>query len=259
MLSKNKVKYIRSLEFKKFRTEQNAFVVEGNKMVADMLPYFECEILLAKPCWMATQGDLPAKELLVADEDDIRKASFLKNPQDVLAVFKQPGWCLDEVRPADELVLALDGIQDPGNLGTIIRLADWFGIRHILCSPDTADVFNPKTVQATMGALARVEVHYTLLETYLKDRLPASPTPVPLYGTFLDGENLYTKQLTENGILIMGNEGNGIRPEIEKLVNEKLYIPHYPPEGTTSESLNVAIATAIVCAEFRRRQGNAMD
>lgn len=259
MLSKNKVKYIRSLDLKKFRNEQNAFVVEGNKMVADMLPYFECELLLAKPCWMATQGDLPAKELLVADEDDIRKASFLKNPQDVLAVFKRPAWSLDEVRPEDELVLALDGVQDPGNLGTIIRLADWFGIRHLLCSPDTADVFNPKTVQATMGALARVQVHYTSLETYLKDRLSSVPAPVPLYGTFLDGENLYTKPLTGHGILIMGNEGNGIRPEIEELVNEKLYIPNYPPEEATSESLNVAIATAIVCAEFRRRQGNSVD
>lgn len=260
MLSKNKVKYIRSLDLKKFRNEQNAFVVEGNKMVADMLPYFECELLLAKPCWMATQGDIAAAELLVADEDDMRKASFLKNPQDVLAVFKRPDWSLEEVRPADELVLALDGIQDPGNLGTIIRLADWFGIRHILCSPDTADVFNPKTVQATMGALARVQVHYTSLETYLKDQLtPSSAVPVPLYGTFLDGENLYTKPLAGHGILIMGNEGNGIRPEIEKWINEKLYIPNYPPEEATSESLNVAIATAIVCAEFRRRQRNAVD
>lgn len=258
MLSKNKVKYIRSLEFKKFRNEQKAFVVEGNKMVADMLSSFECELLLAKPCWMATQGDLRAAELLVAEEEDIRKASFLKNPQDVLAVFRRPDWSLEEVRPAEELILALDGVQDPGNLGTIIRLADWFGIRHILCSLDTADVFNPKTVQATMGALARVKVHYTSLETYLKEQVSLPSEPVPLYGTFLDGENLYTKDLSESGILIMGNEGNGIRPEIGKLVNEKLYIPNYPPEQATSESLNVAIATAIVCAEFRRRQRKAV-
>ena len=128
MLSKTKVKYIRSLELKKFRNENNVFVAEGNKLVADMLPAFECELLIAKPSWMATQGDIPAKELLVAEEDDIRKASFLKNPQDVLAIFKRPNWDITEITPEKELVLALDGIQDPGNLGTIIRLADWFGI-----------------------------------------------------------------------------------------------------------------------------------
>ena len=143
MLSKTKVKYIRSLELKKFRNENNVFVAEGNKLVADMLPAFECELLIAKPSWMATQGDIPAKELLVAEEDDIRKASFLKNPQDVLAIFKRPNWDITEITPEKELVLALDGIQDPGNLGTIIRLADWFGISHIVCSKDTADVFSP--------------------------------------------------------------------------------------------------------------------
>ena len=134
MLSKTKVKYIRSLELKKFRNENNVFVAEGNKLVADMLPAFECELLIAKPSWMATQGDIPAKELLVAEEDDIRKASFLKNPQDVLAIFKRPNWDITEITPEKELVLALDGIQDPGNLGTIIRLADWFGKSHYGCA-----------------------------------------------------------------------------------------------------------------------------
>lgn len=168
MLSKGKVKYIHSLEMKKYRNELNAFVAEGNKLVADMMFAFECELILAKPSWMAMQGNIPAKELLEAEGDDIRKASFLKNPQDVLAVFKRPDWSLDEADPSTSLVLALDGIQDPGNLGTIIRLADWFGIEHIVCSPDTADVFSPKTVQATMGALAHVKVHGT-------GRLPESP------------------------------------------------------------------------------------
>ena len=163
MLSKTKVKYIRSLELKKFRNENNVFVAEGNKLVADMLPAFECELLIAKPSWMATQGDIPAKELLVAEKDDIRKASFLKNPQDVLAIFKRPNWDITEITPEKELVLALDGIQDPGNLGTIIRLADWFGISHIVCSKDTADVFSPKTVQATMGAVSYT--HLTLPTT----------------------------------------------------------------------------------------------
>lgn len=254
MLSKGKLKYIHSLEMKKYRNELNAFVAEGNKLVADMLHAFECELILAKPSWMATQGDIPTKELLEADDDDIRKASFLKTPQDVLAVFKRPAWSLAEADPAASLVLALDGIQDPGNLGTIIRLADWFGIEHIVCSPDTADVFSPKTVQATMGALAHVKVHYTDLATYLKAQ---AEKKIPLFGTFLDGENMYTKELAANGIIVMGNEGNGIRPEIEDLIDQKLYIPSFPPERETSESLNVAIATAVICAEFRRRQGNA--
>lgn len=250
MLSKSKVKYIHSLELKKYRNEANAFVAEGNKLVSDMMQAFDCEFLLAKPCWMATQGDLPAKELIVADDEDIRKASFLKNPQDVLAVFKRPAWSLDEADPATQLLLALDGVQDPGNLGTIIRLADWFGIEHIVCSKDCADVFSPKTVQATMGALAHVKVHYTDLPNFLEKQ--ASFTS--LYGTFLDGENLYAQKLTDTGIIVMGNEGNGIRPEIETLISTKLYIPNYPAERETSESLNVAIATAVVCAEFRRRQ-----
>ena len=253
MLSKAKIKYIHSLERKKFRNECQAFVAEGNKLVADMLPAFTCDLLLAKSSWMATQGDIPAKELLVAEEEDIRKASFLKNPQDVLAVFQCPKWSLTEVNPASSLILALDGIQDPGNLGTIIRLADWFGIEHIVCSLDTVDVFSPKVVQATMGALAHVKVHYTDLESYLKEQIEKD---VPLFGTFLDGENMYTKELTNNGIIVMGNEGNGIRPQIEQLINQKLYIPSFPADRETSESLNVAIATAVICAEFRRRQGN---
>lgn len=256
MLSKGKLKYIHSLEMKKYRNELNAFVAEGNKLVADMLHAFECELILAKPSWMATQGDIPTKELLEADDEDIRKASFLKTPQDVLAVFKRPAWSLAEADPASSLVLALDGIQDPGNLGTIIRLADWFGIEHIVCSLDTADVFSPKTVQATMGALAHVKVHYTDLAVYLKMQ---TEKQIPLFGTFLDGENMYTKELSANGIIVMGNEGNGIRPEIEELIDQKLYIPSFPPERETSESLNVAIATAVICAEFRRRQGNAVQ
>ncbi|MDH6313575.1 TrmH family RNA methyltransferase [Parabacteroides sp. PFB2-10] len=250
MISKNRVKQIKSLEKKKQRNESGLFLAEGNKLVADMLPAFEAELILAKSSWLATQGDLPARELLDADEEDIRKASLLKNPQDVIAVFRQPDWSIEAVDTAGQLVLALDGVQDPGNLGTIIRIADWFGLESIVCSPDTADVFNPKVVQATMGALARVKVVYTDLVEWLTQQKEKN---IPLYGTLLDGENIYTKELTETGILIMGNEGNGISPEIEALVNEKLFIPSFPAGRDTSESLNVATATAIVCAEFRRR------
>jgi TrmH family RNA methyltransferase len=251
MLSKNKIKYVRSLESKKFRNLHNAFVAEGNKLVADMMGAFECKWMLAKPSWMATQGTIPAAELWVDEGDEIRKVSFLATPQDVIAVFKRPSCNLAQADASMRLILALDGIQDPGNLGAIIRLAGWFGIEHIVCSLDTADAFAPKAVQATMGALAHVKVHYTTLENYLK---AASARSIPLYGTFLNGENLYAQPLSGTGIIVMGNEGNGVRPEIEQLVSQRLYIPSYPPTQVASESLNVAIATAIVCAEFRRRE-----
>jgi TrmH family RNA methyltransferase len=146
------------------------------------------------------------------------------------------------------LCLALDDVQDPGNLGTIIRIADWFGIEDIFCSRGTVDVYNPKVVQATMGAIARVRVHYVDLPEFI-----ASMGSTPVYGTFLDGKDMYGCQLSGNGLIVMGNEGNGISGEIERMVNNKLYIPNYPAERATSESLNVAVATAIVCAEFRRR------
>ncbi len=251
MISKAKIKLIHSLETKKQRQANGLFVAEGNKLVADLLPAFDCEYLLAKPSWMATQGDIHAQELIVAEDEDIRKASFLKNPQDVLALFKLPSPEIQDIDASSNLVLVLDGIQDPGNLGTIIRLADWFGIEHIVCSTDTADAFSPKTVQATMGALARVQVHYTILEEFMQKQ---HRLEIPIYGTFLDGDDLYTQPLSRSGILVMGNEGNGIRPEIEKFITRKLYIPSFPPGCATSESLNVAIATAIVCAEFRRRE-----
>lgn len=251
MLSKSKIKLIRSLETKKFRNESNLFVAEGNKMVADMMPFFDAELIVAKNGWLATQGDVKCNELLVVEDEDIRKASLLKNPQDVIALFRKPDWSLEDVNTKKNLILALDTIQDPGNLGTIIRVADWFGIEDVVCSEDTVDVFSPKTVQATMGALSRVRVHYTDLYNYLSEKLKENTS---LYGTFLDGENIYSKSLTESGIIVMGNEGNGISSDIASLINEKLYIPSYPPERETSESLNVAMATGIICAEFRRRQ-----
>jgi TrmH family RNA methyltransferase len=146
------------------------------------------------------------------------------------------------------LCIALDGVQDPGNLRTIIRIADWFGIDTIICSLTTADAYAPKVVQATMGSIARVKVIYTDLVEYLK----GLDKDIPIYGTLLDGENIYSKQLTPNGIIVMGNEGNGISPAVRELVNSHLLIPSYPPDRPSAESLNVAIATAITVAEFRR-------
>jgi len=247
MLSKSKIKYIRSLEMKKFRTESGSFLAEGNKLVKDILPFFDCELLVAKPSWMAQQGDISAGELIAADESDIEKASLLKTPQDVIAVFKQPNHRLNKEELKHNLSLVLDGVQDPGNLGTIVRLADWFGIGNIICSPDTADIFNPKTVQATMGAIARVKVFYTPLSELLNDL-----TDLPIFGAFLDGKNIYQEKLPPAGLIVMGNEGKGISRSVAKYISQKLYIPNYPQGTETTESLNVAAAAAIICSEFRR-------
>ncbi|MDR1336155.1 MAG: RNA methyltransferase [Tannerella sp.] len=248
MVSKAKIKWIRSLELKKFRDRDGVFVAEGNKLVSELVGTFACEWMLAEPSWMATQGHLPARELEVAEEGDIRKVSLLKSPQQVLAVFRRPLPDLKDADPSLRLILALDGVQDPGNLGTIIRLADWFGIEHVVCSPDTADAFGPKAVQATMGSLARVGVHYAELETFLKDRT------APRYGAFRQGDSIYGHPLSPNGVLVMGSEGNGIRPSVEALLDRRLCIPPCPASRTGAESLNVAVATGIICAEFRRQK-----
>lgn len=247
-LSKNKVKYIRSLEQKKIRKEEKVFLAEGPKLVGDLLGCFPCRFLAATSSWLREHPSVVADEVVEVGQDDLSRASLLKTPQQVLAIFEQPEYSIDNAVLHNSLCLALDDVQDPGNLGTIIRLADWFGIEHIFCSPNTVDVYNPKTVQATMGGIARVKVAYTPLPDLIR-----SLGVFPVYGTFLDGENMYEQPLSRNGLIVMGNEGNGISKEIETLINRKLYIPNYPQERETSESLNVAIATAIVCAEFRRQ------
>ncbi|MDR1436628.1 MAG: RNA methyltransferase [Candidatus Symbiothrix sp.] len=249
MLSKNKIKFVKSLEKKKCRTESLCFLAEGNKLVSDVLPFFTCELLIAKASWLATQGDIRAGELLVVEEEDIQKASLLKNPQDVIAVFRQPDYALRKEDLAAGLSLLLDGIQDPGNLGTIIRIAGWFGIENVICSPDTADVYNPKTIQATMGALAHVKIFYEFLPELLADL-----KDTPVYGAFLDGENIYGQKLSDKGLIVIGNEGNGISPATEARIGRRLFIPSYPPASESAESLNAAAATAVICAEFRRQQ-----
>ena len=252
MLSKNKIKYIRSLELKKNRKEEQVFVAEGHKLVGDLLGHFPCRLLVATRTWLDRNPNVRAEEIIEVTPDELTRASLQKTPQEVLAVFDQPVYEMDASVVSKELCLALDDVQDPGNLGTIIRLADWFGIEHIFCSQGTVDVYNPKTIQATMGALARVKLHYCHLPSLI-----ASVGETPVYGTFLDGENMYGKELSSHGLIVMGNEGNGISDEVGKLVNERLYIPNYPPQRETSESLNVAIATSVICAEFRRRITNA--
>ena len=246
MISKNQIKFIRQLEQKKFRHREGLFVAEGTKVVGDLLKAgYIPHSLYATSEWIASHSGAEATEVT---DDELTRLSFQQHPQQVLALFPIP-------EPADlspltsHLSLLLDGVQDPGNLGTIIRIADWFGISNIICSEDTVDAYNPKVVQATMGSIARVNIIYTnLLE--LLDGLPAD---FPVYGTLLDGENIYTQELTPHGLIIMGNEGNGISDAVRQRVNRRLLIPDFH-NGDTADSLNVAIATAITCSEFRRRQ-----
>jgi TrmH family RNA methyltransferase len=238
MLSKNQLKLVRSLELKKNRKKEGLFVAEGPKVVGDLLRAG----YRARLVFSTTERP----DAIQITDDELRKLSFLQHPQEVLAVFEIPQ-SQQLTANSQKLSIALDGIQDPGNLGTIIRIADWFGITTIYCSEDTADVYNPKVVQATMGSLAHINIVYTDLEALLRQY------DGPIYGTLLDGQNIYQQELSSEGIIVMGNEGNGISPAIRQLVTHKLLIPNYNPSSETAESLNVAIATAITCAEFRRR------
>ncbi len=237
MLNKNQIKLIKSLETKKNRKREGLFVAEGPKVVGDLLragyqPH-------------AIFSTLPHPDAESITDVELRRISFLQHPQEVLAIFHIPESTFTP--QLSGLSIALDGVQDPGNVGTIIRIADWFGINHIYCSPDTADVYNPKVVQATMGSLAHVHITYCDLVRLL------SQTDIPIYGTLLDGEDIYQHPLSDNGIIVMGNEGNGISPTVRQLVNHRLLIPNFNENTETAESLNVAIATAITCSEFRRR------
>jgi TrmH family RNA methyltransferase len=251
MISKNQIKLIRQLDKKKNRQRERLFVAEGPKVVGDFMTHHQPAMLFATddytpPCPADVQRISP---------DELSKISFLQHPQQVLALFPLPDEPTDDAlhiarqHASGALTLALDGVQDPGNLGTIIRIADWFGIDTILCSDDTADAWNPKVVQATMGSLARVRLFYTDLPAWLR----GLPSDTPVYGTLLDGDNIYSQPLSARGIIIMGNEGNGLSPQVRPLVTHRLLIPSYG-SGDTAESLNVAIATAVVCAEFRRRE-----
>ena len=273
MISKALIKLVRSLEHKKGREKEHLFVAEGSKTVTELCRTFTVERLAATDEWYAQHRQtmhsdaLNSASAVVVTADELRRLSLLQHPQDVVALFRLPS---DDNGTADidaaqtvnidatkSLVLALDGVQDPGNVGTIIRTADWFGVRNIVCSADCADAFAPKVVQSTMGSLAHVHIIYTDLRSYLSKQ----PAGTPIYGTLLDGDDIYGQALSDNGIIVMGNEGNGISADIRQIVNRRLLIPRYEKgnvgngdEGIGSaESLNVAIATAVVLAEFRRR------
>lgn len=247
-LSKNKIKYVQSLKNKKERVEHGVFVAEGIKLVSELMTTCRCQWVAALPSVFDELPKNAAEEYIVADASELQKATLLKTAPQAIGVFYQPNYTLDMERIQTELILVLDGVQDPGNLGTIVRIADWFGIKHIICSHDTADSYNPKVVQATMGAIARVKIIYTDIIDFL-----SRCNEIPVFGTFLDGKNIYETQLPSHGCIVMGNEGNGIRAEVEKRISHRLFIPNFPIGSKTSESLNVAVATAITCSEFRRR------
>ena len=249
MISKNQFKFVRQLEQKKYRRREGLFVAEGTKVVGDLMQHSQPRMLFATSEYLDASPQLlqMGYEAVRITDDELRRLSFLQHPQQVLALFPLSQISNSKIQTSN-LSLALDGVQDPGNLGTIIRLADWFGIESIYCSEDTVDAWNPKVVQATMGSIARVNIIYMNLPEML-DNLPAD---FPVYGTFLDGENIYEQSLSENGLIIMGNEGNGISEAVRSRITHRLLIPSFR-QGDTAESLNVAIATAITCSEFRRK------
>lgn len=244
-------KLICSLDSARHRRQTGLFKVCGNKAVVDTIGHFRVEYLAADYEWLnLNRGLLPAGcDTMQVTTRDLERMSGMQSPPDVIAVYRVPEREIDLEALKGKLVMALDSIQDPGNLGTIIRTADWFGVDTILCSHTTADCYGPKVVQATMGAISRVGVHYC----DLAETLVELGKVMPVYGTFLDGENIYTKQLTPNGVIVMGNEGRGVSPQVAQIIGNRLLIPSFPPDVETSESLNVAIATAITLSEFRRR------
>ena len=250
MISKNQFKFVRQLEQKKYRRREGLFVAEGTKVVGDLMQHSQPRMLFATSEYLDASPQLlqMGYEAVRITDDELRRLSFLQHPQQVLALFPLPSPSHSLTPSPSHLSIALDGVQDPGNLGTIIRLADWFGIESIYCSEDTVDAWNPKVVQATMGSIARVDIIYMNLPEML-DNLPAD---FPVYGTFLDGENIYQQPLSENGLIIMGNEGNGISEAVRSRITHRLLIPSFRQDDT-AESLNVAIATAITCSEFRRK------
>lgn len=238
LVSKSQTKLITSLQQKKYREQTGFFVAEGPKVIAELLD----EGLMLHSFFSTDDLEITAENHFRVTEAELKKISFLKTANTSVAVFEIP-----KPKPLQDsgLIVALDAVRDPGNLGTIIRLCDWFGVQQLLCSEDTTDCFNPKVVQATMGSLARVQVHYLLLSEYF-DR-----TKLPIYGGFMDGKNIYSERLPKDGILVMGNEANGVSEAIIQNITHKITIPRFGKTQKT-ESLNVATATAILLSEFRR-------
>ncbi|MCF8369404.1 MAG: RNA methyltransferase [Bacteroidales bacterium] len=252
MLSKNKEKIIRSLPILKYRKQTGLFLAEGPKIVEELLEStFEVNFICATSEWLNSKNSLVKKyECFEVTQNELNKISALKNPNQVLATFKIPD---NSPIPnfSNELILVLDNIRDPGNLGTIIRSADWFGVKNIICANTCVDLYNPKVVQSTMGSIARVGLFYTdLIEYFTKAALQ-----MPVYGAVLNGANMYTAVDTSTGYLIIGNESNGISDGLLPFITKKLSIPSFvKPDGSHAESLNASVATAVLLAEFKRKE-----
>lgn len=239
MVVRSQVKLIKSLQQKKYRNQHGLFVVEGIKLVRELLKsHFKVHRVFTTD---ATVFDGHHDFIELVTEAELQKISGLKTPNKAIGVF--------EIAPTGKIefsdwIVAVDDVRDPGNLGTIIRLCDWFGIEHLICSENTVDCYNPKTLQATMGSIARVKVGYTDLKNFL------NKTDLPIFGAFVEGQTVYTTRMPEKGVLVTGNEANGISPEVERMISQKISIPQYGKN--TTESLNVAMATAILLNEIRR-------
>lgn len=245
MITKAEIQLARSLQDKRARDSEGLFVAEGSKLISEI----RSSGLKIRRIY-SLEGALKGADVTTVTKKEMERLSLLKSANNSFALVEIPHYDLRLESLKSSLMIALDQVQNPGNLGTIIRLADWYGIRDIIASCDSADCFNPKVVQATMGSILRVRVHYVDLE---KSLLKARSLQIPIYGTFLEGENIYKSTLTKSGIIVMGNEGRGISDRCAAQVTHKLLIPPYPANSESTESLNVAMATGIVCSEFRRR------
>jgi RNA methyltransferase, TrmH family len=254
MLTKNQIRDIKSLADKKNRIASGLFIAEGKKLIGELLESeIEIEtIFTTKENISQFQSKNPENSRICIEvsEDEIKKISQLITPQGCIALCKIPEYIFSEQPVYNDFIFCLDGIQDPGNLGTIIRLSDWFGLKEIICSPETTDIYNPKVVQATMGAISRVRVHYLTIKRYLEKQ---KESQVQILGTFMDGENLYESNLPTSGIIILGNEGKGISHDLVPMINRRITIPDFHSDHKKPDSLNVSVAASIIISEFKRR------
>jgi RNA methyltransferase, TrmH family len=253
-ISKNQLKHFARLNEKKHREEENMFLAEGEKIVDELIhSNWEIVAVIAIDSWISQNEkslkNIKSQIIFEISESDLSKLSSLKTPNKVVTVVKKANSILKHEQIKNKLSIALDDIQDPGNLGTIIRLADWFGIETIICSENTVDAFNPKVIQATMGAFMRVNVCYVNLKSFFQ----TLDSETPVYGAFLEGKNVYSESLEKTGVILMGNESKGISADLAKFVTQKITIPSFTLKREKTESLNVSVATAIICSEFRRR------
>ncbi len=257
MISKPQIQFIRSLELKKFRDESGCFIAEGDKLVREALSVpigsaFQPITVWGTAEWLKINKRLtnqPGTEFITVSESELERISLLKTPNQVIAVIRRNPEALITFDFNNDLLIGLNQVQDPGNVGTILRLADWFGMGGVIASADSADFYSPKVVQSSMGSIFRVK----LLTTEMMSFLSALPQDFPVYGTHLKGKNLYECPLTKNGIILMGNESKGLGDDLMKFTTQDLFIPDFSQNLAKPESLNVSIAAAIVCSEFRRR------